>query len=100
VQGVGKRVVDRLNVGVGEDVGVGAECSLNSALLSEVLGATARSVAATATSRWPVTRAGLTMARSAIRAAPSTPMRIGAVIAVPVMRLVLPGQSAARSSSD
>jgi hypothetical protein len=41
VQGVGKRVVDRLNVSIGEDVGVGAEYSLNSVLAGEVLGATA-----------------------------------------------------------
>jgi hypothetical protein len=35
-----------------------------------------------------------------LKLAPSTPMRIGAAIPVPVMRIVLPGQSAARSSSD
>ena len=41
VQGIGERVVDRLDVGVGEDVGVGAERSLHSVPVGEVLGATA-----------------------------------------------------------
>ena len=62
VQGIGERVVDRLDVTVGEDVGIGAEYSLHSVPSGEVLGATA---------------------------APSTPMRIGAAVALPVMSLHL-----------
>ncbi len=41
VQGVGKRVVDRLDLVIGEDVGVAAENSLDSVPAGEVLGASA-----------------------------------------------------------
>ena len=94
VQGIGERVVDRLDVGVGEDVGVGAERSLHSVPVGDVLGATAV----------PGRYGDTTMARDAggsddgeVRdpAAPSTPIRIGAAVVLPIMRIVLAGQPGA-----
>ena len=78
VQPVGQRVVDHLDLGVGDQRRRSCPGHPLEPVLRAAAAARSGSRAATATSRSPVIRAGVISASSVIRAAPSTPIRSGA----------------------